>query len=148
MTVIGIVRGKESTDAHLARDGIAYVPIFKADITDPNAIQAAADATAKITRGSLDILIKDAAHGGDDESTFIPAPNLSTEQVQKCFGASSNANLIGVAITTNAFLPLVRKGTTKKIISSSTGMADLDLVTQFSLPFEVATPSARLGRTC
>ena len=41
-----------------------------------------------------------------------------------------NVNVIGVATTITAFLPLVKKSKTKKVITISTGMADLDFVNQ------------------
>lgn len=46
---------------------------------------------------------------------------------------AQNANVIGVAITTNAFLPLIRRGATKKAITISTGMADAELIARFDI---------------
>lgn len=107
--------------------------ILASDITDASAIQAAADATAKITGGSLDLLINNAGLSGDDPSAFTNVQDLKPEEVNQYFTASFNANVIGIAITTNAFLPLIRAGSLKKVITISTGMADADLVTKFSV---------------
>ncbi len=38
---------------------------------------------------------------------------------------SFQVNVIGVANTVTAFLPLIKQGRTKKVITISTGMADL-----------------------
>jgi len=116
--VIGIVRNKEATEARLSKDGIFNIHILSADVTDAEAIQEAADATAKITSGKLDILINNAGLSGDDESAFLSLVDMRPEQTKKYFNASFSANVVGVAITTNAFLPLIRKSATKKISTS------------------------------
>jgi NAD(P)-dependent dehydrogenase (short-subunit alcohol dehydrogenase family) len=60
-TVIGLVRNKAATDERLAKDGIKNVTIIEADITDYAALQKAAAETSKLTGGSLDYLINNAA---------------------------------------------------------------------------------------
>lgn len=117
----------------MAKDNISNVHILAADITDAAAIQAAADATAKITGSSLDLLINNAGLSGDDFSAFMDLAEMTPAQVKEAFSASFNANVIGVAITTNAFLPLIRKGAMKKVITISTGMADAELVNQYEV---------------
>lgn len=47
-------------------------------------------------------------------------------------------NTLGLVNVVHAFLPLVRKGTVKKIANLSTGMADLELILKADL--EQATP--------
>jgi NAD(P)-dependent dehydrogenase (short-subunit alcohol dehydrogenase family) len=47
---------------------------------------------------------------------------------------SLDVNFLGVNYSINAFLPLVRKGTVKKITVISTGMADTDMVVQHDIP--------------
>lgn len=59
--VIGLVRNKAATSERLAKDGIKNVTIFEADITDFPVQQKAAAETAKLTGGSLDCLINNAA---------------------------------------------------------------------------------------
>jgi NAD(P)-dependent dehydrogenase (short-subunit alcohol dehydrogenase family) len=59
--VIGLVRNKAATDERLATDGISNVTIIEADITDLDAQRRAAAETAKLTGGSLDYLINNAA---------------------------------------------------------------------------------------
>lgn len=60
-TVIGLVRNKATTEERLAKDGIKNVTIVEADITDFSAQQKAAAETARLTGGSLDYLINNAA---------------------------------------------------------------------------------------
>jgi short-subunit dehydrogenase len=59
--VVGLVRNKVATDERLAKDSIKNVTILEADITDFAAQQEAATQTAKLTGGSLDYLINNAA---------------------------------------------------------------------------------------
>ncbi|KAF2219980.1 hypothetical protein BDZ85DRAFT_267912 [Elsinoe ampelina] len=144
-TVLALVRNKSATEARLAKDGITNVHVLSADITDASAVQAAADETSKITGGSLDILINNAGLSGDDASAFLPLVDLTPDEIQQYFTASFQANVIGIAITTNAFLPLIRKGTTKKVITISTGMADVDLVTQYDISSSTSYAVSKIG---
>lgn len=47
--------------------------------------------------------------------------------------AAFRVNVVGVAFGTNAFLPLIRAGSTKKVITLGTGLAMADLTNQFEL---------------
>ncbi|KAK5127942.1 hypothetical protein LTR85_005059 [Meristemomyces frigidus] len=131
-TVIGIARNKSATEERLAKDGIKNVTILAADITDFKALQAAADETAKITGGSLDVLINNAGlvvEGSHWTTLVEDTPEHLEEELMDSF----RANVVGIAHTINAFLPLIRKGKDKKVITLSTGMADLDLINDFSI---------------
>lgn len=46
---------------------------------------------------------------------------------------SFNVNVIGVVKTINAFIPLIKQSSIKKVITISTGMADPDLVNTFEI---------------
>lgn len=48
--------------------------------------------------------------------------------------ASLDVNVVGVIYSINAFLPLVRKGSVKKITVISSGMADPEWVVQNDIP--------------
>ena len=136
-TVIGIARKKQEAEERLAKDNIKNVHILAADITDVKAIQAAADETARIAGGSLDVLINNAALVSD-KSRWKTLIDFEPETLEEELVASFRANVVGPAHTINAFLPLIRKGQQKKVITLSTGMADLDLVNKFSLA--IASP--------
>jgi NAD(P)-dependent dehydrogenase (short-subunit alcohol dehydrogenase family) len=66
-TIIGIVRDKASTDEKIAAEGVLKnVHILEADVTDIDALRKAAEETAKLTGGGLDVLINNAAYFGMD----------------------------------------------------------------------------------
>ncbi|KAI0739471.1 NAD(P)-binding protein [Daedaleopsis nitida] len=102
------------------------VHIIKADLADPSSWKTAAAEVAKVTGGSLDCLINNAAFVSDRYSS------LSITQLRKTLDdelvSAFQTNVAGVAHTINAFLPLLRQGATKKVISLSTGLAATDFV--------------------
>ncbi|KAK3670540.1 hypothetical protein LTR78_009644 [Recurvomyces mirabilis] len=136
-TVIGMARNKDSTQARLARDGITNVVIVQADITDQKALTAAFEQVKTITKGSLDVLINNAALVSD-RSAFITLVDDEPATLEEDLMSSFRANVVGVANTVNTFLPLLRAGHEKKVVTISTGMADLDFVNRFSIP--IAAP--------
>jgi len=60
--VIGLVRNKADTEKAIAEDGLKNVHLFEADVLDVPALRKAANETSKITGGSLDMLINNAAY--------------------------------------------------------------------------------------
>jgi NAD(P)-dependent dehydrogenase (short-subunit alcohol dehydrogenase family) len=90
-TVIGLVRDKQSTIARLQKDNLTNIHILEADIVDYPALQTAAAEVSRITGGSLDVLINNAAYVSK-ESNFttiaeayvfppFPPPSLQTHIV-------------------------------------------------------------------
>lgn len=136
-TVIGMVRNKDATLARLKKDGITNVSIVQADITDREALSTAFNEVKEITKGSLDILINNAALI-DENSAYKTLLDDELAVLEEDLMASFRANVVGVANTVNLFLPLIRAGNEKKIITISSGMADIDLVNRFSVP--IAAP--------
>lgn len=131
-TVIGIARNKPATDEQLAKDGVKNVTIVAADINDPDSLQVAADETAKVTGGTLDVLINNAAFL-PTKSAYVDLTDLTLEDLEDDMMRSFRANVVGVAYTINTFLPLIRKGNLKKVVTLSTGMADTDLINQYEV---------------
>ncbi|KAK3656521.1 hypothetical protein LTR56_002868 [Elasticomyces elasticus] len=136
-TVLGLARKKQALEERLAKDGIKNVHVLAADITDVKALQVAADETAKITGAHLDVLINNAGLVSD-KSSWLTLVDGTPDDVEADLMSFFKVNVVGVVHTINCFLPLIRKGEQKKIITLSTGMADLDLVNQFSIP--IAAP--------
>lgn len=136
-TVIGMVRNKDATLARLEKDGITNVSIVQADITDRKALSTAYEQVKEITKGPLDILINNAALI-DENSAYKTLLDDELAVLEEDLMASFRANVVGVANTVNLFLPLIRAGKEKKIITISSGMADIDLVNRFSVP--IAAP--------
>ena len=116
----------------MAEDSISNVRLLVADITDFPALKAASAETAKITGENLDILINNAAYIA---SSWKKVHEYTPEQFTTELTASIQANVIGVSHTINAFLPLLRKGS--KVITLSTGIADMDLVNEFEIDMGV-----------
>jgi NAD(P)-dependent dehydrogenase (short-subunit alcohol dehydrogenase family) len=132
-----MVRNKDATVARLEKDGITNVSIVEADITDRDALTAAYREVKDITKGSLDILINNAALI-DENSAYKTLLDDELAVLEEDLMSSFRADVVGVANTINIFLPLIRAGNEKKIITISTGMADIDLVNRFSVP--IAAP--------
>jgi len=102
--------------------------IFKADVTNAGSLENAAVETSKVTDGSIDVLINNAALQDTPYiyNTLIDFP--SPEALISEFTDAFSANVLGPILTTNAFLPLLRKGTLKKVITLNTGLAVPELV--------------------
>ncbi|GIZ44679.1 hypothetical protein CKM354_000787000 [Cercospora kikuchii] len=138
-TVFALVRIKPSTEEKLAQDGLQGVHVLEADVTDLPALQAAAQEVSKITNGSLDILIHNAALVGGP-SAFTTVIGQSPEDLASELTDSFHSNVVGTSYVLNAFLPLIRAGKEKKIAVITSGMADLELVNKHSIA--LATPYA------
>ncbi|EJD36368.1 putative short-chain dehydrogenases/reductase [Auricularia subglabra TFB-10046 SS5] len=124
--VFALARNPDGSKDLQALSSKSNVHILKADITDPKGLQArlvAADAVAKVTGGSLDVLINNGAIQGNFFWLTIdeyPTPEDLVDDFRKVF----DTNVLGTILPTNAFLPLLRKGQVKKVLSLSSGLAD------------------------
>jgi NAD(P)-dependent dehydrogenase (short-subunit alcohol dehydrogenase family) len=143
--VFGIVRNKKSADENLAKNGIQNVTMLQADITDAKAMLAAANEVSKATGGSLDILIPNAAVAAE-KNRFKSLPDFpSMEDIEADLNEAFSVNVVGAAFTIAAFLPLIRKGQTKKIAAISTAMALDSLTNDYSLPMAAAYSISKAG---
>ncbi|RAH41255.1 NAD(P)-binding protein [Aspergillus brunneoviolaceus CBS 621.78] len=146
-TVVGLVRDKSSTHTHLLADRLTNAHLVCADITDPKALQTAAEQVGAITGGGLDVLINNAAIL-TPTSAFTPITDLAPEVLERDILQSCRTNVVGVAHTVNAFLPLIRRGRAKKVITISSLLADPDLVRHFALdnatPYAISKAAANL----
>jgi NAD(P)-dependent dehydrogenase (short-subunit alcohol dehydrogenase family) len=142
-TVIGLVRSVNTVQAKLDADSISNVHIFAGDMADNASLEKAALEVSKITQ-SVDYLIVNGAYLSQKSARFNPseftgrAAELREEMID-----SLDVNVVGVIYSVNAFLPLVRKGTVKKIIVISTGMADADMVVQHDIPGSIIYSSMK-----
>lgn len=98
------------------------VHVLKADMTDPASLQAAADAVAKATGGTLDVLVNNGGIMGDGWRTIddYSSPQALIDDFRNVF----DTNVLGSVLTTNAFLPLLRKGSIKKVLFVGSGQGD------------------------
>jgi len=139
--VFAIVRNK-STASSLVEIGsrASNVHVLQADIVDHKALKEAAAEVAAITGGTLDYLINNAAFMGEERRglTLDGYPEGQESLLEEDIHKSIHVNVIGVIHTINAFLPLIRRGTTKKVITLSTGLADPEFT--LASGFAVAAP--------
>ncbi|KAI9289831.1 NAD(P)-binding protein [Umbelopsis sp. AD052] len=123
-TVIALVRNAAKSE-HLQK--ISHLPnvhVVEGDVTSVETMKKAAESVAAITGGSLDYIIENAGGiYGADTSLADPSKDLST-LVDELKG-NFDLNAVSGVITTNAFLPLLRKGTAKKIIFISSVIGDI-----------------------
>lgn len=120
--VFALARNPDTSKGLQALSSKSNVHPLKADITDPKSLQAAADAVAKVTGGSLDVLINNGAIQGDFFWNTID--EYTPEELVNDFRKVFDTNVLGTILPTNIFLPLLRKGQVKKVLSLSTGLAD------------------------
>ncbi|OBZ66478.1 hypothetical protein A0H81_13612 [Grifola frondosa] len=127
--VFALVRNRsKAIDLAVIAESSKNLYVVEGDVADAASIEVAAGQIAKINGGSLDILIHNAAllKNGTFFHTF--ADYESPEELDADFIESFKINVLGVIHTINAFLPLLRKGTTKKIIVIGAGGGDPDFV--------------------
>ncbi|EEP76439.1 conserved hypothetical protein [Uncinocarpus reesii 1704] len=135
-TVIAIVRNKPATEQNVLEKlpGRPNIHILEADITNYDALQSAAADTAKITGGSLDYLIANAGlishHDAFDPIGVLGQnPRALEDNLLECF----QVNVVGQIHLFNIFIPLILKGSAKKVIALSSGQADPKLVLDFNI---------------
>ncbi|KAJ7156325.1 hypothetical protein C8R46DRAFT_1165736 [Mycena filopes] len=139
-TVFAIVRNK-STATHLAELARTNVVIIEADVTDARALDVAAAEVAKHTGGKLDFLINNAGGGSELAGTLTQFP--SPEVLEEDLLSSFKLNAISVVHSTNAFLPLLKKGSAKKVITISSGAGDTELTLTAGLTTQPAYSIAK-----
>lgn len=99
-------------------------------MSDTASLEKAALEVSKITQG-VDYLIVNGAYLTLKSARFHPSEFTGrTAELREEMIDSLDVNVLGVIYSINAFLPLVRKGTVKKITVISTGMADADMAVQ------------------
>lgn len=125
--VVALVRDKEATEKKIAAEiGASNITVVQADITNTDELKAAVDTVSKVTNGTLDYLIANAAKianwsGLDDvEDLGLADPKLLEEEMLDLF----RVNVVGNAHLFNLFVPLIQKGNAKKAIAISSSIAE------------------------
>ncbi|RYP37875.1 hypothetical protein DL767_002747 [Monosporascus sp. MG133] len=133
-TVISLARdpssAKEKVSAELPDR--SNVHILAGDLTNYDSLKTAADETSAITGGSLDYLIANAAIMTPVDA-YSPIGEISPKDAADALNKSIETNVIGNIYLNDVFLPLILKGNAKKIITITSGMADLDFINQFDI---------------
>lgn len=94
----------------------ALNPYFK--VTDDRSIETAAQ-TVETKFGKLDILLNNAGVAFAQEG--------EVSELRELYRKHYDVNVFGAAVTTEAFLPLLRKGSEKRLAFTSSGLASLSL---------------------
>ncbi|KAE8373965.1 hypothetical protein BDV26DRAFT_296445 [Aspergillus bertholletiae] len=129
--VVGLVRDKVATEKKVSVElgGRPNVHIIHADLTKYASLKQAAAETAEIVgeRG-IDYLVANGALVPYlDTYGPIGALKDKVEEVEAVSAQLLQTNVVGNIHLFNLLLPLVLKGQVKKVITISTGLADLDL---------------------
>ncbi|PLB49884.1 NAD(P)-binding protein [Aspergillus steynii IBT 23096] len=142
-TVFGLTRDADAARDRLAADGLASrVHIVQAEITSHSSLQRTAKEVEVILGDKgLDVLINNAAYVSEVTAwkslvDFEENQDLLINDLQK----SVEVNIFGAMRVNYAFLPLIKKGSVKKVLSISSGMSDIDFINATKIP--VATPYA------
>lgn len=134
--VVALVRDKEATEKKIAAEITASnITVVQADMTKVEELQAAVAIVSKITNGKLDYVIANAGKisdwsGLDDvQDLGLADPKLLEEDMLDLF----RINVVGNAHLFNLVVPLVRKGTAKKVIAISSGLAEPTMTNKWKL---------------
>ncbi|KAJ8105908.1 hypothetical protein ONZ43_g7241 [Nemania bipapillata] len=134
--VVGLVRDKAGTDKKvLAELNRPNIHIVQADLVDYDSLKKSLDVVAPIVNGSLDHIIANAGYiskWSQYDSLGVLGerdPKKLEEDMLDCF----KVNVIGNIHLFNVYMPLILKGRAKKVITISSGIADLDLTRKFKL---------------
>ncbi|MCF6388492.1 SDR family oxidoreductase [Mycobacterium sp. MBM] len=110
-------RGRAAAD--LLEDQNLDVEFLQLDVTDAVSVAAAAEQVSD-ANGRLDVLINNAAI----TSGLDPASAMTTESLRQTY----ETNVFGVATVTNAFLPLLRKSPSPRIVNVSSAMGSITMI--------------------
>ncbi|KAJ5363522.1 short-chain dehydrogenase [Penicillium cataractarum] len=145
-TVLAIVRDPSSSGISELASSLPNVHVIKGDVTDPESILEAASAAALVTGGKLDVLIHN-SNAVDMASMSLSPTQLpfDAQEIRRIFDPPFSTGIYGGIWTTNAFLPLIEKGTQKKIVHISSAMADLDLINTTGISYGVAYSIGKAG---
>ncbi|KAF9787194.1 NAD-P-binding protein [Thelephora terrestris] len=126
--IFALVQDLDTCD-ELKKLGRSDIHIIPSDLDKPETLCSAAAEVAKMTGGSLDIFINNAAlipseRGGYTLTSYIGKNDLLIQDFNKFY----KTNVVGAVAVTNAFLLLIEKGAQKKVVNISSAAGDLNFV--------------------
>ncbi|KAJ8125944.1 hypothetical protein O1611_g7694 [Lasiodiplodia mahajangana] len=135
--VVGLVRNKASTDEKVLKElgSRPNIHIVQADLIDYDSLKKSLDDVTPIVKGSLDYIIANAgyiSHWSQYDAIGTLGemdPKGLEDDMLECF----KVNVIGNVHLFNIYLPLILKGPTKKVITISTGLADVEMSREWKL---------------
>ncbi|RDX48930.1 NAD-P-binding protein [Lentinus brumalis] len=136
--VFAVVRNA-ATSSHLqdAIKGLNNVHVLEADVADYQSLERAAKLASDL--GKLDVLIHNAAITGSPafgRGGFDDFPSM--DELDDDFITTFKTNTLGVIHSITAFLPLLRGGSTNRVVVISTGGADVPTVLKQGIAYMAA----------
>ncbi|KAL4739581.1 hypothetical protein BDV11DRAFT_187193 [Aspergillus similis] len=118
-TVFATARSQSPELEELAKQSAGRVIVIKLEVTDEASIkQAAAEVGDRLSGKGLDVLINNAG-----VCDYTPDGVKAMDNLEQIF----SINVLGVHWVTRAFIPLLQKGTQKKVVNISTTLASITL---------------------
>jgi NAD(P)-dependent dehydrogenase (short-subunit alcohol dehydrogenase family) len=121
-------KGKQAKD-RLLKEGLDVL-FQQMDVTDEGSIRQAADFVMN-TFGKLDILVNNAGIGTDRDN---PVLNVNIEQIKRIL----ETNTFGPLRVCKAFIPIMLKNNSGRIINMSSGLASLSSMDSGSIGYRMS----------
>ncbi|KAK5109753.1 hypothetical protein LTR62_006593 [Meristemomyces frigidus] len=146
--VVGIIRSQKTADEinALAKQN-SNVHVIEADVFDVESLRGAVAKVEKFTDGKLDVLIYNAYSIGTPE-TMMLSPTQLTGKETALYAEINEAvkgNILGPMLAINACLPLIRKGSEKKIVYITSGAGDVDMTRISRLTGQIGYAASKAG---
>ncbi|KAL5338049.1 NAD(P)-binding protein [Aspergillus crustosus] len=136
---IGLVRNKAAAEEKAKSQGLINAYFVEAQYTDLTSLKIAAEEVKKITGGSLNYLVNNAANVSDvTELRTLGDFHDNFTKLEDDIRDQFEINVLGVIKTIEAFVPLLQavpSGEPKKVLTITSGMADLDLINKAEVEF-------------
>ncbi|KAL7914279.1 hypothetical protein GGI35DRAFT_490546 [Trichoderma velutinum] len=110
------------------------IHVLETDISNPASLKETAGEIGKIIGDKLDVLIFNAFFGGESSELTPTAFAGREDELENAFFGPLKVNALHLILTVNAFLPLIKQGTEKKIIYVSSTGGDLEVTRLTELP--------------
>jgi len=128
------------------------VHIIPGDLDRPETLHSAAAEVAKITGGSLDVFINNAALTPSERKEYTLTNYINKDDLMvKDMNTYYRTNVVGAVAVTNAFLPLIEKGAQKKVINISSAAGDSEFIERFgyvtAVPYGISKAALNLINT-
>ncbi|KAK2610270.1 hypothetical protein N8I77_003718 [Diaporthe amygdali] len=135
--VFALVRNKQKAQEAINKEfsGRQNLHVLHGDLGDFESLRLAAKEVARLTGGGLDVLIANASY------SIVGFDAISTQATQdqnfdRDMLESFRINVIGNTHLIANFLPLIERGTLKKVVVLSSGMGDVPLVVESEMKWQ------------
>ncbi|KAK1594617.1 short chain dehydrogenase [Colletotrichum navitas] len=139
--VIGTARNKTAVEKKISDElgSRSNVHIVELEMTSYDSIKNSVNVVSEITGGKLDYIIANAGYISD-WSAYETIGKLgdTPQQLEEDLLYTFKVNVIGNVHLFNIYMPLILKGNAKKVITLSSGMADIDLINQYHVDVAAA----------